>query len=728
MRKYVKTPTIFQMEMTECGAASLCMVLASYGCCIPLEQMRVDTGVSRDGCSMKGIKAAAQKYGLEAHAYRRGTERLQELDMPCIIHWHGNHFVVLEGFRGRHAFINDPAVGRRRLTLRELDEGFSGVVMTLRKTERFRENRRGHTERDFATRRLKGHCGALLLLLVTGLALLLPALLLPMLLWAMIDSAWSGSPPGHLAGLLALMGGGILLWVALSCCRLSVRDRLCARMTLYSGKSLLERLFRLPVSFFEQRYTGDLVSRALNNADVSRFLAGDWVEMAVHVVSCCALLAALMRCSPLLAGIGLLKAGAGALLALPGAGAVKDASMRMMMSRGELSGAISAGLSAAASIKAAGLEAEYSSRIIGSHERYAALEQRVLLRRQTLRALTAAVHQLFNVLLLFAGGLLMIQGSMTPGTLAACCLLLASLSASADQLTGFFLRLQKVRPGISRIMDIENHAPGAPRGGQAALRTSGGRLCGNIELKNVCIGYSPLHPPVIEGLSFAVDSGQTVALVGASGCGKSTVVRMLGGLYRPWSGELLFDGIPCEQIPRPAFCNSVATVSQDIHLFSGTIRDNLTLWDPTVLQADLDRAVRDACIDDLIARLPGGYDFRLDEAARNLSGGERQRLEIARALARKPGILILDEATSALDPLVEKRIMDNIRRRGCTCILIAHRLSAIRHCSRIIVMEHGRIAESGTHAQLLRDNGLYAALMRAEHGGHAAREEASGAC
>ena len=722
----MRTPSIFQMEMTECGAASLCMVLASYGCHIPLEQMRVETGVSRDGSSMKGIKAAAQKYGMEVHAYRRGTERLKEMDMPGIIHWNENHFVVLEGFRGRYAYINDPAIGRRRLTMQELDEGFSGVIMTLRKTERFRENRRGHTERSFARRRLKEQCGTLLLLLAAGLALLLPALLLPMLMRTFVDSAWNGEGHGQLPGLLALMGGCILLQVALSYYRALVLGRLKARMTLYSGKRFLEHLFRLPVSFFEQRYTGDLVSRALHNADVSRFLAEDLAEMVIHAVSSCAYLAALMICSPPLAGIGVLKAGLCALLAILGAGAVRDASMRMMMSRGEVNGAISAGLSAAASIKAAGLEAEYSSRIIGIHERYAALEQKVLLRRQTLSALTAAIGHVFAVLLLLAGGLLVIRGSMTLGTLAACFLLYSSFSADVDQLTGFFLRLQQVRPSISRIMDIENHEQSAPCCEQAALRPISGKLCGNIELRNVSIGYSPLHPPVIEGLSFTVSSGQIVAFVGSSGCGKSTIVRMLGGLYRPWGGEVLFDGVPGEQIPRPVFCNSVAIVSQDIHLFSGTIRDNLTLWDPTVLQSDLDRAARDACVDDLIARLPGGYDFQLEEAARNLSGGERQCLEIARALARKPSILILDEATSALDPLVEKRIMDNIRRRGCTCVLIAHRLSAIRDCSQIVVMKHGRIAECGTHTQLMRADGEYAALMRAECGGHAARKGASG--
>lgn len=719
MGKYVRTPSIFQMEMTECGAASLCMVLAGYGCHIPLEQMRAETGISRDGCTMKGIKAAALKYGMEAHVYRRSAEQLKEMDMPCIIHWNANHFVVLEGFKGRCAYINDPAAGRRRLTLQEFDEGFSGAVMTLRKTERFQENRRRHTERAFAAQRLKGERGTLLLLFATGLALLLLTLLLPMFMRMLIDSVWSGGPWKPLSGLPALMGGCVLLRVVLCYYRSLMLDRLRARITLYSEKHILERLFRLPIGYFEQRHTGDIVSRALHNADVSRFLAGDLVEAVLHAVSACVFLVVLMVYNPVMTLFAAAKEGVCVLIALLGTRAVKDASMRAMMSKGELNGAVSAGLSMAASLKAAGLETEYSGRLIASHERYAGLAQKRMLRRQMLHMLTAAIHAGFGVLLFLLGGLLMMQENITPGTLAAYFLLFFSFSASVDWLTDFFRRLQEVRPGISRILDIENHELGAAYRERDDLRPMHGKLCGNIELRDVSLGYSPLHPPVTEGLSFTVCSGQTVAFVGASGCGKSTVAKMLGGLYRPWNGELRFDGVPIEQIPRPVFCNSVATVSQEIHLFSGTVRDNLTLWDPTVLQEDIDGAVRDACIDDLIARLPGGYEFRLDEAARNLSGGERQRLEIARALARKPSILIMDEATSALDPLVEKRIMDNIRRRGCTCILIAHRLSAIQDCSRIVVMKHGRIAECGTHAQLMRADGEYAALMRAARGRHA---------
>lgn len=717
------------MEMTECGAASLCMVLASYGCHVPLETMRVETGVSRDGCNMKGIKAAAQKYGLEVHVYRRRAEQLERTEVPAILHWNDNHFVVFEGFRGRHAWINDPAVGRRRLTRQALDEGFSGVVMTFRRTPAFRENRREHTVRDFVKRRLSGQRGALLQALATGALLLVPGLLLPVLAQALVDRGLAAGRWDWLGQLLCVMGGCALLGTALDVYRAQVLARLRARMILLSGKDFLSRLFRLPISFFEQRYTGDLVSRAMRNADVSRFLAQDCVDALLDAAAAALYLAILLAYSPpltLLGGLRVLLCALGTLLC---AGAVRDAEMKLQMSGGELHGALCAGLGITASIKAAGVEREYAGRMIGCQAKTAAFRQELMRRRQLLALLPEALGRIFDVLLLLAGGVLVIRGGMTPGMLVAYGLLFHAFCAHAEQLLAFARQLARLRAGVSRILDIERHELSAASQPQAALRPMTGKLSGHIELRDVAFGYGPLQPPVVEHLDVTLQSGEIVAFVGASGCGKSTVVKLVGGLYQPWSGEVRLDGVPRGEIPREVLCNSVATVSQDIHLFSGTIRDNLTLWDPTVLQADIDRAAQDAGIYERIMQLPGGYDFRLDEGARNLSGGERQRLELARALARKPSILILDEATSALDPLAEGQIMDSLRRRGCTCLLVTHRLHAIRTCSQIIVMKKGRIAERGTHAALMRAGGEYAALMRAEgERHHAGRKEAAGTC
>ncbi|MDR1766245.1 MAG: ATP-binding cassette domain-containing protein [Lachnospiraceae bacterium] len=233
-----------------------------------------------------------------------------------------------------------------------------------------------------------------------------------------------------------------------------------------------------------------------------------------------------------------------------------------------------------------------------------------------------------------------------------------------------------------------------------------------MELRGVAFGYSTLAKPLIEGFSFRLDTGRSVALVGASGCGKSTVAKLISGLYSPWEGEVLFDGRRSGDIPVPALCASIATVSQDVTLFSGTIRDNLTMWNDAILMADVIAAAKDACIHDLITQKPGAYEHRLLEGGANLSGGQRQRLEIARALCQNPTVLVMDEATSALDPLVEKQIIGNIKRRGCTCIIAAHRLSAVRDCDEIIVMERGRIVQRGRHKELADTDGHYRRLMQ----------------
>lgn len=723
MKRYARTPSIFQMEMTECGAASLCMVLASYGCYVPLEKMRVETGVSRDGCNMKGIKRAAERYGMEAHGRRCELNQLKRVDVPCIIHWNFCHFVVFEGFRGKYAYINDPAVGRRKLTMQELDEGFTGVVMTFKKTGQFRKSPKRSTMASFIHRRLKGQHGVLLQLFHIGLLLVVPGLMLPVLAQVFIDDILGNGYRDWLACLLLLMGGCILLKEALSYYRSLVLEKLKTKMTLISFRDFLGHIFRLPISFFDQRYTGDLVDRVSNDAEVSRFLAGDLMKTCLNLLTACFYLVILLLYSPVMTMVGGLKVCIGVLSVVFSARALRNATTRLQMSGGQLHGAVSVGFSITDSIKASGVETAYSNRILGHQAQYAAWEQELARRQQMLAVIPEAMGRLVDVLLLMMGGRLVMQGRMTMGMLVAYHALYGSFCEPVDELVGFFRSLEQLRSNIGRVEDVERHEESIRFTEQHPRRPMTGKLHGNVVLRDVSFGYSVLRPPVMEHFDFSISSGEMVAFVGASGCGKSTLSKVISGLYRPWSGDVLFDGVPQNEIPNPVFNNSVATVSQDIHLFSGTILDNLTMWDPTVPEADIDAAVRDACMDDFIMQQPGGYGFRLEEGARNLSGGQRQRLEIARALAKKPSILILDEATSALDPLVEKRIMDNIRRRGCTCVLVAHRLSAIRDCHRIVVMRNGQAVEQGTHAALMRAGGYYASLMGEEHAhGHAARK------
>ncbi|MBQ2948416.1 MAG: NHLP family bacteriocin export ABC transporter peptidase/permease/ATPase subunit [Clostridia bacterium] len=714
MRRYAKTPSIFQMEMTECGAASLCMVLAYHGCHVPLERMRVETGVSRDGCNMKGIKHAAQRYGMEVHAYRREPDQLRKMDVPSIIHWNFNHFVVFEGVRGGHAYINDPAIGRRKLTLKELDEGFTGVVMTFKKTKQFQKTRKKRTLLSFVSHRLKGQYGVLAQLLYIGLLMVIPGLILPVLSQVFIDDVLGNGYKDWLTRLLVFMGGCILLKEALRYYRSLVLEKLKTKMILVSCRDFLTHMFKLPISFFDQRYTGDLVSRMMNNAEVSKFLAGDLAETVLNFITACFYLIILVLYSPVMTLVGLMKVIICIVGVAVSARSLKDATIKLQMSAGRLNGAVSSGLGITDSIKASGMEMEYGNRILGHQAKFANCEQELMRRQQMLDMIPDAMGQIVDVLLLLVGGMLVIRGQMTMGMLVAYNALYDSFCEPVDKLVGFFGSLQQLRSNISRVEDIEKHEQSICFAQPQNMRAMTGKLQGNIELRDISFGYSVIQPPVVEHFHFKLYSGETIAFVGASGCGKSTISKIVSGLYRQWDGEVLFDGIAQHEIPRNVFCNSVATVSQDIHLFSGTIRDNLTMWDSTILEADLERAAKDACIYDFIMQQPGRYDYMLSEGAQNISGGERQRLEIARALAKKPSVLIMDEATSALDPLVEKKIMDNIRLRGCTCVIVAHRLSAIRDCSQIVVMEKGRIVERGTHLSLMREEGCYARLMREE--------------
>lgn len=709
---YAKTPTIFQMEMTECGAASLCMVLAYYGCHVPLERMRVESGVSRDGCSLQGVRRAAGVFGLKARGFRRDAAALAETCVPCIIHWNANHFVVFEGFRGKYAYINDPAVGRRRLTQAEFEQGYSGVVMTFEKTEDFKKNKKKQTLTGFAAGRLRGHGAVLLHLLAIGCLMAAPGVVLPLLTKVFIDDVLESHLQNWFVGLLALMGGCLLFRALLGYYRAQVLTRLRAKLTLLSGRDFLARLFSLPASFYDQRYTGDLVGRMLCNAEACRFLTGDLAEAVLDAFEACCYLAVMFACSPMLTLVSMARILVSVLCLTLGMEMLRDASIRLQMSRSKVSSAVMTGLGMTDSLKASGAEAAYTARVLGCQAECAGVEQELAARRRIIRAIPDGAGKLTDLLLLYMGGMMVMRGSMTAGMLAAFMLLLRALCGPVDRMTGFFRSLQEMRAGADRIGDIENHAPDELLAAGRAACGMSGKLRGHVDMKDVAFGYSVLCPPVVEDISVRIGSGELVAFVGDSGCGKSTLAKLAGGLYSPWEGEILFDGVPVSSIPRTVFVNSVATVSQDVRLFSGSIRDNLTMWDPTILEEDIRAAARDACIEDFILSRPGGYDYALSEGADNISGGEKQRLEIARALAKRPSVLILDEATSALDPLVEKEIIDNIRRRGCTCIMVAHRLSTIRDCGQILVMQEGAIVERGTHTSLMKAGGAYASLIR----------------
>lgn len=712
MGNYVKTPTVYQMEATECGAASLSMIFGYFGKFLPLEQMRIETGVSRDGCQASNIMRCAKKYGLEVHGYRKEPEALKTIQTPCIIHWNFNHFVVFEGFKGDYAYLNDPAIGRRKLTWQELDEGFTGVVLTFALTPAFVKQKKPNGTFALIRQRLKGQYGVLLQLFYIGLLLVFPGLILPVLSQVFMDDILMGGYTDWLTKLLVFMGCLVLMKMGLTYYRSIVLRRLRSKMTLLSGYGFLRHMFSLPISFFDQRYAGDLTERINDNSSISEFLAGDLAETVLNIFVAAFYLVVLFFYSPIMTAIAIINVIISICAVFISNKMISGATMRMQIAEGKLNGAVCAGLSITDTIKASGADAEYTARILGYQAKKANQEQELCRYQQIANAIPDAADKISDALLLLLGGILCIQGKMTIGMLLAFNSLFDSFCEPIKSLVQFIQKIQTLKANMRRTEDIEKYEEDSRYIDDENRKKLNKKLSGEVELKNISFGYSPLKPPLIEDFSFHLRSGESIAFVGASGCGKSTVSKMVSGLYKPWGGKILVDGMPIDSLSTEVLNASIATVSQNIMLFSGTIRDNIALWNPAILEEDIIAAAKDACIHDFIVRQTGGYDYLLNEGATNLSGGQRQRLEIARALATKPTILVMDEATSALDPLVEKEIMDNIKRRGCTCVIVAHRLSAIRDCNQIVVMRDGKIIQRGTHRELKDIEGYYKSFVQ----------------
>ena len=710
-KKRVKTPTIYQMEATECGAASLAMIFAYYGKFIPLEQMRIETAVSRDGCNAKNILRAARKFGFEAKGYRKSLEKLLEMEAPCIIHWNFNHFVVWEGYDGKYAYINDPAMGRRKLTIQDIDDCFTGVVLTFKKTGDFEKTKKQNTLFRFIKDRLKGQYETIIALIAIGVCLIFPGLALPIFSQFFIDDILIAGNEDWVTILLIVMGCTILFKQGLTYYRGMLLEKLQNKMALVSAHKFLSHMFRLPMNFFDQRLSGDLAQRVENNNNVSVFLAGQLAETVLNIFVAAFYLILLMLYSPLLTLVGVLSISFNFIVMKYSSNAITDLAMKYQQDQGKLIGAVFSGLNITGTLKASGAENVYISRVQGNYAKSINMEQKLGKTQQILNAIPEAIDEVTNVLVLMLGGVLVIRGHLTSGMLVAYTSLLDSFTMPVNQLVGFAQQIQTIKADMSRVEDIMKYEEDKKFKETDKISMSG-KLSGDVTLDNISFGYNILENPLVQEFNFDLPSGKSIAFVGASGCGKSTVSKIVSGLYLPWSGEVRMDGVPLAKIPKEILASSVSTVSQEITLFSGSIRDNLTMWNSKVMDIDLINATKDACIHDMITSKPGAYEYRLTEGGSNLSGGQRQRLEIARALVTNPSILIMDEATSALDPVVEKEIMDNIKRRGCTCVIVAHRLSAIRDCDEIIVMSKGKIVQRGTHEELAQIEGHYQRLIQ----------------
>ncbi len=706
-----RTPSILQLEAAECGAASLAIVLGYHGRHVPLEQLRALCGVSRDGAKASSLVKAGRHFGLDAKGMKAEPEHLAGMPMPLIAFVNFNHFLVVERATDSHVWLNDPASGRRKVTMAEFSEGFTGVALVFTKGPAFerRDTRPGIARALW--RRLEGFKTALFFVFLINLALVIPGIVVPVFSRVFVDYVLVRGLEGWIAPILI----GMTLTALVRFILLEVQGmtllRLTNALTLRTGTDLFWRLLRLPVAFFDQRFAGEIADRVRLNESLAGLLTGQLAGALIAVVTSVFFAMAMMLYHAGLAAVVIALALVNLVVLRVTTRALSEKYRKVSIDSGKLQGARIAALKDMETFKASGAEDIVFSRWMG-------LQTNVVNGRQDagkIAAWTGAAPGLISALItavvLIYGGWLVMQGELTLGMLVAFQSLAASFTGPIAGLAGFGAQLQELRSYTQRLEDVLEQ-PMDPRFARPPAEVA--QLPrGEIRLSDVTFGYAPMAPPLIEGLDLAIAPGRRVALVGASGSGKSTIGKLIAGLEIPQSGSVEIDGVAPAAWLRPALAKRFAYVQQDMALFEGSVRDNLTLWDSQTGESAMIGATHDAEAHQMISARTGGYDAMLSEGGNNFSGGERQRLEISRALAQDPSIIVLDEATSALDPIAEKSVMDAIRRRGATSVIIAHRLSVIRDCDEIIVLDRGRPVERGTHQSLIREGGAYARLIEA---------------
>jgi NHLM bacteriocin system ABC transporter peptidase/ATP-binding protein len=715
-RTRVKTPTVLQMQVTECGAASLGMVLAHYGRWVPLDELRERCGASRDGTTASDLIKAGERYGLTAKGYFRRRGLLPELGYPLILLWKAAHFLVLEGLDDRHAWLNDPASGPRRIPIEEFDRDYSKICLALRPTPSFQHGGEQPSRLGPLLRRARPVLSEVLAVVALGLLASIPGLAIAAVAKLFVDDVLVRGLTGRawpLVGvltLLVLLQGGIQLF------QQHVLIRLGSRLTVVESARFVRHALRLPERYFVARSVPDLSLRVQHNREVVAILTGKLASVAIGLVVMAVYGAAMLVVDPLLAGIaiGLTLVN----LAVTRASLIRQEQLSRLLvnEQAALNQTTAYGAITMETIKAGGLEADYYARWEGTAVRVGEVRQETAASTQLDSSLPVLLRSLVYALVLCIGALQVIDGTLAIGSLVAFQTLLTSFGAPAAELVAYSSLLQHAQNLIRRLDDVleEPVDPTCdPRVQSSSYTTGPARLEGALALEDVSFGFKPTVAPLIEHFSLSVAPGARVAVVGASGSGKSTLVRLVAGLYEPWTGTVLLDGRRRHEIPRQVLTNSVAMVEQRIALFAGTVRDNLTLWDDSISDDDVVRAAIDAQIhDDIVARA-GAYSSRMDDGGVNWSGGQRQRLEIARALVRDPSLLLFDEATSALDSDTEAEVEAALRRRGCTLLIVAHRLSTVRDADLIIVLDKGKVVEEGRHDDLVARDGQYARLVRA---------------
>ncbi len=761
-----KVPQIMQMEALECGAACLAMICAYWGKWIPLEKVRSDCGVSRDGSSALNVVRAARSYGFDARGFRYEPNELNDKGhFPCICHMGFSHFIVVRGFKGDKVYVNDPARGELKMPLEEFDRTFTGVALQFDPTEAFEPGGKPASIRGFALERLRGASSAMIFVAITSAVAAFMGTVSPLMSQVFLDRLLTQKNPEWFGPFMALLIAFGVVQVTISALNAIYLLRVQGKMSATSNASFLWKILHMPMDFFSQRMSGDIMQRMGTNASIAQTLVGQLAPLLINIVMLVVYLVLMVSYSPLLASVGIASVLIQLICARGLSSKRVNATRVAMRDSANLASATMAGISMIDTLKAQGVEPGFFRRWSGFQASVNSQNTRMERETRLLNMVPSFVTSACNAAVLGIGVWLIIAGDFTSGALLSMQSLISQFSAPAQSLIGVMQSFQELRTDMERIKDVMDYpydplalpddveAAGAEAGSDGAAAALSSqvagesdssdadaaganagavrgessaassvladepsleKLHGDVELRHVTFGYSRLADPVVTDFSLHVKPGGCVALVGASGCGKSTIAKLVSGLYMPWEGEVLMDGRPLAEVPRSVRTASIAVIDQDIVLFHDTIANNIRLWDSSIEDYEVILAARDACIHDVIMTKPDGYKHVLNEGGRDLSGGQRQRLEIARALAMDPTVLVMDEATSALDAQTEAKLMNAVRKRGITLILVAHRLSTVRDADEIIVFEKGRVVERGTHEELYVADGVYTSLVSRE--------------
>ena len=711
-----KVPVIMQMEALECGAACLAMVAAYYGKWVPLEQVRRDCGVSRDGSNARNVLVAARSYGFAAKGYRYEPDSLRtDGQFPCIIHWNMEHFVVLNGFTKDKAVLNDPARGLVSVSMEEFDRSFTGICLILEPGADFTPGGKPKSVLEFARHRLKGAGPAIAFMVLCTIIGSLLGIIQPAFSRIFYDRLLTGQNPEWFMPFMAALIVFSSLQVFIAGVQMLYSNRINARFAVVGSTSFLWKVLHLPMDFFSQRLAGDIQARQSSNAGVANALVNTFAPLSLQLIMMVFYFVVMVRYSWQLTLLGLVSIAVNMAMARVISQKRINLSRVQMRDGGKLSSATVSGIEMIETIKASGAENGFFGRWAGYQASVNTQQMRSARMEQILGLIPSVISVVCSSAITIAGAWLTMNGQFTVGMIAQFQGFLSSFSGPIGSLISAGQSLMEMRTEMERIEDVMQY-PDDPAFHTAPDEAEGSfeKLSGMVELKNVTFGYSRLAQPLIRDFNLTLKPGSRVALVGASGCGKSTVAKLISGLYQPWSGEILFDGQPMGSISREKLTGSLAVVDQDIVIFEDTIANNIRMWDTSIEDFEVTLAAWDAQIYHDIMRRDGGFQNKLTEGGKDLSGGQRQRLEIARVLAQDPTIIIMDEATSALDAKTEYEVVSAIRNRGITCIVVAHRLSTIRDCDEILVMDGGLVVERGTHEELMARGGRYTELVTNE--------------